>query len=67
MNVYATPSEVAEALHTTVPSLAQDRYLGQGLPYTKLGRRVLYSWADVYDYLDAHRVVPGDAGSKGVA
>jgi len=28
----------------------------QGLPYHKVGRRVLYSLQDVWDFLAAHRV-----------
>ncbi|GAA12582.1 helix-turn-helix domain-containing protein [Gordonia alkanivorans] len=57
----ATPSEVADYLHTTAAALAQDRYLGRGLPYTKHGRKVLYRWADVDAYLAANTVNPGAA------
>lgn len=56
-----TPAEVAEALHTSPASLAQDRYLGRGIPYVKHGRKVLYRWADVHAYLDANTVNPQDA------
>lgn len=59
--VLADPTEVAEFLHTSTSSLAQDRYLGRGLPYIKHGRRVLYRWADVHAYLDANTVNPQDA------
>lgn len=53
------PAELAEFLHTTTNALAQERYLGRGIPYTKHGSRVLYRWADVHAYLDANRVTPG--------
>lgn len=57
----ATPAEVASALHTTIAALSQDRYLGQGVPYIKHGRKVLYRWTDVRDYLAANTVIPGGA------
>jgi hypothetical protein len=52
---------VAEYLHTSEENLAQDRYLRRGIPYIKHGRRVLYRWADVEDYLAANTVNPGAA------
>ena len=48
----ATPAEVAEYLHTTTASLAQDRYKGTGPKYIKRGRRVLYRWSDVVEWID---------------
>jgi hypothetical protein len=38
----ATPAEVAEYLHTSTASLAQDRYRATGPKYIKRGGRVLY-------------------------
>ena len=55
------PAEVARALRTTEASRAQDRYLGRGIPYVKAGKRILYRWADVNEYLDSHTVKPGAA------
>ena len=55
----AKPKEVAEFLHTTEGSLAQDRHAGRGVPYIKHGRRVLYRWDDVAAYLESNRVDPG--------
>ncbi|WP_372452503.1 DNA-binding protein [Gordonia sihwensis] len=57
----ATPPQVAEVLHTTTSALAQDRYLGRGIPYIKHGRKVLYRWPDVEAYLAANTVIPGGA------
>lgn len=57
----ATPAEVAELMHTTVEKLAQDRYLHRGIPYVKHGRRVLYRWTDVTNYLEANTVNPQGA------
>lgn len=50
----ATPTEVANYLHTTTASLAQQRYRGAGIPFVKDGRRVLYRWADVEAYIEAN-------------
>lgn len=47
-----TPAELAEYLHTTVPNLAQLRYLGEGPAFIKAGRRVLYRESDVQAWLD---------------
>lgn len=48
----ATPAEVAQYLHTTTASLAQDRYKGTGPKFIKQGRKVLYRWSDVADWLN---------------
>jgi hypothetical protein len=42
-----TPPELAQLLRTTINSLAQDRYLGRGVPFTRHGRKVLYARTDV--------------------
>lgn len=46
--------ELAAAVRTTVSALAQDRYLRRGMPYTKVGRRVLYSRRMVAQHLIDH-------------
>jgi hypothetical protein len=51
-----TPSVVAAFMHTTINSLAQDRYLGRGIPFVKFGKRVRYLRSDVLAYLAANRV-----------
>jgi hypothetical protein len=50
-----TPPELARLLRTTTNSLAQDRYLGRGVPFMRHGRKVLYARADVAAYLDQNR------------
>jgi hypothetical protein len=47
-----TPGDVAEYLHTTVTNVAQLRYTGRGPKFIKAGRRILYRWSDVADWLD---------------
>ena len=51
-----TPSELAGFMQTTINSLAQDRYLGRGIPFVKFGKRVRYLRNDVLHYLAANRV-----------
>jgi hypothetical protein len=53
-----TTAQLAKILQATVNSLAQDRYLGRGIPYIKVGRRVRYRRQDVLDYLKRNSVVP---------
>jgi hypothetical protein len=52
----ATPAEVAEYLRTTTAALAQDRYKGIGPKFIKRGRRVLYRWSDVSEWLDHNTI-----------
>lgn len=48
----ATPGEVAEYLRSSVDRLAQLRYMGRGHKFIKVGRKVLYRWSDVAEWLD---------------
>lgn len=56
----ASISEIADALHTTTARLAQMRYRGTGPKFVKCGRRVLYRWSDVQDWLDSNTRVRTD-------
>ncbi len=58
-----TPREAARVLRTTTNTLAQDRYLGRGVPFIKAGRRILYAQADVLAYLAAGRNDPQEASA----
>ena len=48
------PPPVAKLLGTTEDGLAQMRYRGTGPKFIRRGRRILYRWSDVRDYLDAN-------------
>lgn len=50
----AVPKEVAELLHTSVESLAQMRYKGNGPRFVKLGHRVYYRWSDVNEWINSN-------------
>lgn len=52
----ATPAQVAPVLDTTEAGLAQMRYRGTGPRFVKRGRRVLYRWSDVRNYLNANTI-----------
>jgi hypothetical protein len=52
----ATPAQIAPVLDTTEAGLAQMRYRGTGPRFVKRGRRVLYRWSDVRDYLNANTI-----------
>ncbi len=52
-----TAAQVAEFLQTTVAALAQDRYLGRGVPYVKVGdKRIRYLREDVLKHLRDNRI-----------
>jgi hypothetical protein len=48
----ANSAQVAKYLHVTEAGLAQLRFRGAGPRFIKVGRRVLYRWADVLEYLE---------------
>lgn len=50
----ATPKEVAGFRRTSEANLAQERYKGTGPRFKKLGKRVYYDWADVYEWVDSN-------------
>lgn len=50
-----TAKQLSAFMHISEDSLAQDRYLGRGIPFTKVGARVRYLREDVLAYLAAHR------------
>jgi hypothetical protein len=54
--ILMTPKELARFMRTTTNSLAQERYLGRGVPFIKNGRRVLYSRSDVIAYIERNTV-----------
>ncbi|MGO9102223.1 MAG: helix-turn-helix transcriptional regulator [Mycobacterium sp.] len=54
----ATAAQVAKYLCTTVNTLAQWRYLGNGPTFIKVGHSVRYRWADVLEYLENKTRIP---------
>ncbi len=56
----ATPQETAKFVRSTTAALAQDRYLGRGLPYVKYGSRVRYLRDQVMAHLRENTVQTAD-------
>lgn len=53
-------TEQAAALIDRSPwTLIRDRKMGRGIPWIKVGRSVRYSAADIAEFIDTNRVVPG--------
>lgn len=57
-----TTEQLAPVLGISADALAQDRYRtdGQGVPFTRIGRRVRYLRADVIQFLVDNRSNGGD-------
>lgn len=49
------PPQTAAYLKSSTSSLAKQRLRGDGVPYTKLGRNVLYAKRDCDEYLASRR------------
>ena len=50
---FMTEREVAQFLNRSVRTLRNDRWLGRGIPYVKVGRTVRYRFADVQAYVNS--------------
>jgi hypothetical protein len=53
---YLTDREVCAITKRGLQTLRNDRFKGQGVPYTKFGRLVRYRLSDVLQYLEAHKI-----------
>jgi len=62
----ANCGQVAAALFTTEAGLAQMRYRGTGPKFVKRGRRVLYRWSDIREYLAANTIQRTDEPRRGL-
>jgi len=53
-----TTKEVAKILNCSEGTLHNHRSRGEGIPYYKLGKKVVYNLKDVNVYLQKHRIEP---------
>lgn len=60
MDEVMTAKQLAVILDISEASLAQDRYKGTGIPFTKINKRVRYLKADVMAFLQANRMTRTD-------
>ena len=63
----AGPALVAPVLGTTEAGLAQMRYRGTGPKFIKAGKKVLYRWSDVRQYLNENTCQRTDDPRGGAA
>jgi predicted DNA-binding transcriptional regulator AlpA len=55
---YLTEKQVSEVTGIAVQTLRNWRQLRRGFPYSKVGRAVRYSTADVEEFMEVRRVKP---------
>jgi hypothetical protein len=53
---YINEKEVSKLTGRAVPTLRSDRHKGQGIPYRKLGRKVLYRIDEVVAYVESRKI-----------
>ena len=56
-NQWLTEVEVSELTKLSLSTLRAHRYYHKGMPYSKVGRSVRYSLADVADFMESRRIV----------
>lgn len=59
---YVTEKKVTELTGIPSSTLRKQRFYRYGIPYSKIGRSVRYLVDDVYRYMEAHRIAPGQQG-----
>ena len=67
MNIkYLNEKEVSEMTGRSLSTLRNERSLGFGIPYSKIGRSVRYSLTDVVKFMEAHKVNTAEHESSSV-
>jgi len=59
-NRYLTEKECSELTGIKLSTLRNHRFMGKGIPYTKLSKSVRYSLSEVIDYFEARKVMTDD-------
>ena len=54
---YITEKEVSEITGRALSTLRNERFLGKGIPYIKIGKSVRYRLDDVIEYMEERRIV----------
>ena len=55
---WLTERQVHEYTRLSLSTLRSHRFYGKGIPYSKIGRSVRYSMADVVAFMKAKRILP---------
>jgi hypothetical protein len=58
---YITEKEVSEITSRALSTLRNERFLGKGIPYIKIGKSVRYKFDDVIEFMESKRVETIDA------
>jgi len=59
-----SPTQAAKVIGLHPPTLEKDRRVGHlGIPFVKAGRRVIYRFADLKDWLEEHKQLPIKQGA----
>ncbi len=58
---YITEKEVSEITGRALSTLRNERFLGKGIPYFKIGKSVRYRLDDVIEFMESKRVETIDA------
>ena len=53
---YINEKEVSEMIGRALPTLRNDRFLKNGIPYCKIGKSVRYSIKDVIYFMESRKV-----------
>ena len=57
---YLNEKEVSNLTGLALPTLRNHRSKGCGLPYVKIGRAVRYSFQDIIEYFEGHKIKTND-------
>ncbi len=58
---YLTEKQVAEMTGRALQTLRNERFLGRGMPYVKVGRSIRYSLEDVVEFMESRKVGTQDS------
>ena len=53
---YITEKEVTEITGRALSTLRNERFLGKGIPYIKIGKSVRYRLDDVIEFMESRRI-----------
>ena len=57
-NIYVPERDVSKITGVAIQTLRNDRHLGRGIPYVKVGRSVRYFLPDVYGHMESLKIQP---------
>jgi len=55
---YINEHKVCELTGLSLSTLRNDRCMGRGFPYVKIGRSVRYLESDIIAHMEAHKIIP---------